>query len=289
MKFSKSWYWLVLYGFLIAGMVSCRDFPTEPAVSNSDSSPTSPEAVSTPDTSSSEPQSSDDGSEEDEDAAAEEVAAEDSGYCDGSELLCLPAMTSEHVAKYNGDVVGGTLSGGQFTPSSTGGIKFPLSVDTSEKLKIEFEIEGNIPNWNKSENNGGKVSLFTMIENSGTYYLSLQRMDREYRGGGLFRVILGDRADMRADGAAWLITHRNLAGHYSMSNWGNEQHQFEVITQGNSVRLYIDSYRSRSTTAPYTMSGRHNVTFVLGNREPSRISLGEGALTKFLRLRISYE
>ncbi|GAK58090.1 hypothetical protein U27_05063 [Candidatus Vecturithrix granuli] len=283
MKFSRSWYWLVFCGFLIAGIVSCRDFPTEPADSTSDEASSASETPSTSDTPSSESQPSE------SETGKEVTSGDDTGYCDGSELLCLPAMTSEYVAKYKGSVVGGTFSDGQFSPSSTGGIKFPLSVDVSKKLKIEFEIEGNIPNWNKSENNGGKVSLFTMAENSGTYYLSLQRMDREYRGGGLFRVILGDRADMRADGAAWLITHRDLAGQYSMNNWGSEQHQFEVITQGNSARLYIDSYRSRSATAPYTMSGRHNVTFVLGNREPSRIFLGEGALTRFLRLRISYE
>ena len=76
-----------------------------------------------------------------------------------------------------------------------------------------------------------------MQEHGGAYYLALQRMDREYRGGGLFRVILGDRADMRADGAAWLITHRDLAGHYSMQDWGSERHQFEVKVEGKHQPL----------------------------------------------------
>lgn len=291
MKLSSSWYWFVFCVFLLAGIVGCEEFPTEPAASISDDPPNSVEAPSTSETpSSGTPSSGTPSSETQPSETEQEVTPGDgSGYCDGSELLCLPAMTSEYVAKYKGSVVGGSFSGGQFSPSSTGGIKFPLSVDSSKKLKIEFEIEGNIPNWNSTEKNGGKVSLFTMAENSGTYYLALQRMDREYRGGGLFRVILGDRADMRADGAAWLITHRDLAGQYSMSNWGSERHQFEVIAQGNSARLYIDSYRSRSISAPYSISGRHNVTFVLGNRESSRMSLGEGALTRFLRLRITYE
>jgi hypothetical protein len=59
-------------------------------------------------------------------------------------------------------------------------------VDSSKKLKIEFEIEGNIPNWNSTEKNGGKVSLFTMAENSGTYYLALQRMAANIAAAGFF-------------------------------------------------------------------------------------------------------
>ncbi len=111
-------------------------------------------------------------------------------------------------------------------------------MDSSKKLKIEFEIEGNIPNWNSTEKNGGKVSLFTMAENSGTYYPRCAGWTANIARR-TFRVILGDRADMRADGAARLITHRDLAGQYSMSNWGSERHQFEVTLPRAIPRGYI--------------------------------------------------
>jgi hypothetical protein len=122
MKLSSSWYWFVFCVFLMAGIVGCEDFPTEPAASISDDPPNSVEAPSTSETpSSGTPSSGTPTSGTQPSETEEEVTPGDgSGYCDGSELLCLPAMTSEYVAKYKGSVVGGSFSGGQFSPSSTG-------------------------------------------------------------------------------------------------------------------------------------------------------------------------
>ena len=125
MTFSKRWYWMILVVFLIMGFMGCRDFPTEPISSTPEDTPTSPDLSPTSDVPSDGSQDGGDGTEEEGDSG------DDTGYCDGSELLCLPEMTSEYVAKYNGDLVGGTLRDGEFTPSSTGGIEFPLSIDTS--------------------------------------------------------------------------------------------------------------------------------------------------------------
>ena len=106
MTFSKRWYWMILFVFFIAGFMGCRDFPTEPLSSTPEDTPTSPDPLPTPDVPSG-------GTEDDGDGTEDEGESEDdSGYCDGSELLCLPEMTSEYVAKYNGDLVGGTLHSG---------------------------------------------------------------------------------------------------------------------------------------------------------------------------------
>jgi hypothetical protein len=270
-------HWTILVACLIIGVASCSETPTEPLSSRSGAS--SDQSTSSLDTGTSSSGS----------GTSDDSSSDTSGYCDGTELLCLSSITEENVAQYQGASLGGTFYNGQFTPSSTGGLEFPLTINVSKNLMIEFEIEGNIPNWDRGEDNGGKVSLLTIQEDGGTYYLSLQRMDGDYRGGGLFRVILGDKSNILTQGAAFLITHENLAGQYSMEDWGDEQHQFQLSIQGNDAQMNIDSYSSNRASAPYSISGQRQVTFVLGNRESSKVSLGEAALTRFQRVRIFYD
>jgi hypothetical protein len=183
--------------------------------------------------------------------------------------------------------LGGTFDNGRFAPSSTGGIEFSFTIDASRQFVVDFELEGNIPHWEKGEHDGGKPSLFTMYETGGHYYLNLQRMYRDYRGGGVFRVILGDRSELR-DNAAFLPTVGGF-GAYSMQHWGDEQHRFQIVVKRNQCQLKIDdNYISNWVRAPYDISGQRQVKFVLGNRESSALGYGQGALTRFRKVRILY-
>ena len=211
----------------------------------------------------------------------------DDTFCRGDELLCISSMTSDAVAQYNGTNRGGAFSNGTFAPTSTGGLTFPLTIDASRSFVVEFELEGDIPNWEKGEHDGGKPSLFTMAETNGTYYLNLQRMYNGYRGSGVFRVILGDRVDLK-DNAAFLPTSAGF-GAYSMRDWGDEVHWMQVSVSGNRCRLRIDNnYVSSEASAPYGISRQRRVTFVLGNREVGALGMRQGALTRFRKLKIAY-
>jgi len=211
-----------------------------------------------------------------------------SEYCNGNELICLPTMTPETVSQAGGRVVGGTFGNGSFRPSQTGGIEFTLPLDTSRPYCIECELEGSIPNWHLGEKNGGKTSLFTVREVQGNYYVSLQRMYAEYRGGGRFRVLLTDRADPVHQGAAWLLTIPDLSGDYTMRHWGNESHHLKMLVHGNRCQLIIDDFHSQWAIAPYDIGGQRQVNIMLGNREPAYLFLEEAALTHFTRFKVSY-
>jgi len=212
-----------------------------------------------------------------------------SEYCHGNELLCLPSITAETVAQSRGRLLGGNyLQAGQFKPTPTGGIAWAFTLDANRQYMIELDIEGNIPNWTLEEPNGGKVSLCTIAQTQGNYYLSVQRMYASYRGGGRFRVILTDRKDPVKEGAAWLITSSDLAGDYSMARWGSEPHHFEVHVIGNRCQLKIDQYTSKWATAPFPIGGQRSVEFILGNRESSRLGLEEAALTRFVHMKCRY-
>lgn len=212
-----------------------------------------------------------------------------SEYCRGNELVCLPAITAAAVAQTGGRLLGGThRDSGQFTPTPNGGIAWTFTLDADRHYVIECDLEGNIPHWALGEQDGGKVSLFTIDQTQGNYYLSVQRMYGSYRGGGRFRVILTDRQEPTQEGAAWLITSADLGGDYSMARWGNEPHHLEVHVSGNRCQLQIDQYASKWASAPFPIHGQRAVEFVLGNRESSRIDLGEAALTRFICLKCAY-
>lgn len=212
-----------------------------------------------------------------------------SDYCGGNELICLPSISSETVTQTNGRLLGGSyLDAGQFKPTPGGGIAWSFTLDATHHYMISCDIEGNIPNWTLEEPNGGKVSLCTIAQRQGNYYLSVQRMYASYRGGGRFRVILTDRKDPVKEGAAWLITSSDLAGDYSMTRWGNEPHHLEVHVIGNRCQLKIDQYTSKWATAPFPIGGQRSVEFILGNRESSRLGLEEAALTRFARVKCAY-
>ena len=196
-------------------------------------------------------------------------------------------MTPEAVSRYHGSVLGGEFRDGQFTPFPNGGLEFLLTIDTSRRFLIEFEIEGNIAHWNRGEHDGGKSSLFTMYEDSRRYYLNLQRMYAHYRGGGIFRMILGDRKNI-LDNAGFLVTAPDISGGYSMKHWGDERHRFQIIVEGNRCQLKIDDFQSRWSRAPYGISGQRRVKFILGNRELRVIGTGQGAITRFQRIKILY-
>ncbi|GAK52276.1 hypothetical protein U14_03527 [Candidatus Moduliflexus flocculans] len=212
-----------------------------------------------------------------------------SEYCHGNELFCLPLITAATVAQTNGRLLGGNyLDPGQFKPTPTGGLAWTFALDAARHYMIACDLEGNIPNWALEESNGGKVSLCTIRQAQGNYYLSVQRMYGSYRGGGRFRVILTDRKEPTKEGAAWLITTSDLAGDYSMTRWGNEPHHLEVHVIGNCCQLKIDQYTSKWATAPFPIGGQRSVEFILGNRESSRLGLEEAALTRFARVKCVY-
>ncbi len=214
---------------------------------------------------------------------------EDSGYCTGNEILCLPEMTEPLVAQYSGTIWGGSFQNGQYLSSPNGGIIVPLTINVERAFTIEFEIEGNIANWRRAEHAGGKVSLLTLEGIGNDYYAALQRMPEEYRGGGIFRLILGDCQDILDRGGAFLMTHASLAGAYSMGNWGTEPHKFKIVFDGNRCQMDIDSYQSNFSSAPYSISGQRQINLVIGNREPEAFSRGEGAITRFRRFKIQYQ
>ena len=212
----------------------------------------------------------------------------DESYCQESDLLCLSTMTQNTVVAFHGVNYGGAFRNGTFTPTETGGLAFPLTLNAGTSFVVEFELEGNIPHWDKGEHDGGKPSLFTIAETNGTYYLNLQRMYYGYRGSGVFRVILGDRTELKGN-AAFLPTVDGF-GAYSMVDWGDEAHVFQVHVTGNQCQLHIDDdYTSSTASAPYRIMGTRQVTLMLGNRELTKQSLGQGALTRFRSLRMYYE
>ena len=216
-------------------------------------------------------------------------APSNSDYCTGNEILCLAEMTAKTVAQSGGSMTGGSFANRQYLSTSNGGIVFPITLDIGRSISIEFELEGNIANWQRSEHSGGKVSLLTLEGSGNYYYMALQRMPEEYRGGGVFRIILGDRKNILDQGGAFLITHAALAGAYSMENWGSEPHEFKVLLDGNRCQLNIDSFSSNFAAAPYSISGQRRINLVIGNREPGALGRGEGAVTRFNKFKVQYQ
>lgn len=210
-----------------------------------------------------------------------------SGACTGSEILCLAQCTEELVRQQGGKDYGGTFQNGRYTPSNRGGIGFEKTIDTSRKFMIELELDGNIANVHRTgENDGGKVSLFDIKEQGGSYYLGLQRMHKEYRGGGLFRFILTNNYGS-TEGAAWLITASGLAGNYSTFDWRDEPHKIQIIIAGNTCHLRIDDrYQSRAVTCSGHISGVKRVEILLGNRLDRMAN--QQAITNFKRFKIVY-
>jgi hypothetical protein len=85
-----------------------------------------------------------------------------------------------------------------------------------------------------------------------------------------------------------LVTHRDISGHYSMKQWGNERHHFQIIVAGQRCQLKIDDYESKWATAPAGIGGQKQVRFILGNRELSRLGMGQGVETRFQRVKLRY-
>ncbi len=183
-------------------------------------------------------------------------------------ILHLPQMTSEIVQQQQGRDHGGTFKNGTYTPSNRGGLEFIREVDFDKQFEIEFEIEGNLANPHLGEMNGGKVSLFTILQQNGPYYLGLQRMRYEYRGGGTLRVMVTHNYGSE-HGAGFIITTPEISGHYTTLKWGNEPHRFKLLVKGNRCRLFVDN----NYTSPWTWStggvrGKGRVSFMIGNRVP---------------------
>ena len=183
-------------------------------------------------------------------------------------ILHLPQMTPEIVQQQQGRNHGGSFKNGTYTPSDGGGLEFVREVDFDKQFEIEFEIEGNIANSHLGEMNGGKVSLFTILQQNGPYYLGLQRMRYEYRGGGTLRVMVTHNYGSE-HGAGFIITAPEISGHYTTLNWGNEPHRFKLLVKGNRCRLFIDdSYTSPWTWSTGGVRGKRRVSFMIGNRIP---------------------
>ncbi|PIE36107.1 hypothetical protein CSA56_01455 [candidate division KSB3 bacterium] len=209
-------------------------------------------------------------------------------YCSGHDELCIPSMAREQIAKARGKVIGGNFQNDRFTPTPNGGIEFTLSLDTSRRYYVAFDLEGNIPNQYLGDLNGGKVFPFTIHDIDGNYCLSFQRMYSTYRGGSRFRVLLSDRPDPVEDGAAWLVTSPDISGDYTMRHWGEERHHIEIHVHGRRCQLRIDDFVSKWAQAPYPIGGQRQVHVVLGNREPRYYGAGQAALTQFVRFKVGY-
>ena len=215
---------------------------------------------------------------------SEETTPTPSDFCSGSEILCIPQFTPEIVQQLGGKSHGGDFDNGRFKPSNRGGIEFEKTIDVGRKFVIDFTIEGSIANVNGGEMDGGKVSLFEMLH--GKYNLSLQRMYRDYRGGGLFRVIITNNYGS-TEGGGYLITASGLAGKYTMDTWGAEPHRFRIIVQGNTCQLLIDDdFKSKSVACAGSASGVKPLKIMIGNRL-DRIA-NQHAITQFKQFKIAY-
>lgn len=207
-----------------------------------------------------------------------------SDFCSGNEILCIPQFTPEIIKQLGGKSHGGDFSDGRFKPSNRGGIEFEKTIDVGRKFMLDFTIEGNIANVNGGEMDGGKVSLFDILH--GTFNLSMQRMYRDYRGGGLFRIIITNNYGS-TEGGGYLITANGLAGKYTIYDWGNEPHRFRVIVQGNTCQLLIDDgFKSKSISCSGSISGAKPLKIMIGNRL-DRIP-NQHAITRFTCFKIEY-
>ena len=93
----------------------------------------------------------------------------------------------------------------------------------------------------------------------------------------------------RSNRTVSLVTHRDISGHYSMKQWGNERHHFQIVVAGQRCQLLIDKdYQSKWATAPDRIAGHKHMRFILGNRELSRLGMGQGVETRFQRVKITY-
>ncbi|GAK58094.1 hypothetical protein U27_05067 [Candidatus Vecturithrix granuli] len=214
----------------------------------------------------------------------QEATPATSDFCQGNEILCIPQFTSEIIKQLGGKSYGGDFSNGRFKPSNKGGIEFEKTIDVGRKFMIDFTIEGNIANVNGGEMDGGKVSLFDILH--GKFNLSMQRMYRDYRGGGLFRVIITNNYGS-TEGGGYLITGSKLAGNYTIYDWGDEPHRFRIIVQGSTCQLLIDdSYKSKTVSCSGSVSGAKPLKIMIGNRL-DRIS-NQHAITWFKCFKIEY-
>lgn len=199
---------------------------------------------------------------------------------DGNTMLLISSFTPEIVQQAGGQNRGGDFSNGAYTPSNRGGIEFVCDFDTNRKIIIEFEIEGNIANPEKREQEGGKVSLFDLKEQSGGYYAGLQRMSSEYRGGGKMRATLTNNFGEK-EGAGFAISWKD-----STLNWGNEAHRMKVILHAHTVEMIIDDKSWGNARAKHAISGKKRVALMIGNRvdRPS----AQHAITRFKWFKVSY-
>lgn len=205
------------------------------------------------------------------------------GYCRGDELVCIDRFSSDLIKQKQGIFHGGSYQNGTFTPSNRGGIEFQFNLDTGRNFVVEMEIEGNIANAHLGEQDGGKVALFDIGEaHNGPYNLQFQRMYASYRGGGRFRVILG----IDSHQSAFLITTPDLAGDYSMKNWGPEPHKLKVEVSGSRCRLIIDQYVSKWISGPIPIGGTRQVILMIGNRLERYDN--QHAITMFKHFRLTY-
>lgn len=199
---------------------------------------------------------------------------------DPNALLSIPQFTPENVQAAGGKNMGGEFLHGMYTPSNGGGIEVTFDMDTSRKVLLDFEIEGNIANIEKLELEGGKVSLFDIRELSGGYYATLQRMSSDYRGGGKMRAVLTDHYG-ETEGAAFLVSWND-----STSNWGDEAHRIQVSLHGRMAEMVFDGRVWGTGSAGHEISGVKRMTLVIGNRVDR--SPNQHAITRFKWFTVKY-
>jgi hypothetical protein len=185
---------------------------------------------------------------------------------DANVIVHIPQFTREIVKQAGGQDDGVKYDKGMFRPENKGGVELVQTIDTSRRILIEFEVEGNIANAGGEELGGGKVSLIDIMEQGGRYYMSLQRMHHKYRGGGRLRLLITNNRGS-SHGAAFIVSAPGMAGDYSTLRWGNEPHRFGIILHSNRAQLSVDNdYRSKEGKARGPISGNKRVSIMIGNR-----------------------
>jgi hypothetical protein len=207
-----------------------------------------------------------------------------SDFCKGGELICIDGFDQAKIESMGIKNWGGSFSNGTYIPANRGGLEFKLNLDISRSYVIEMDIEGNIAFVDKLEDAGGKANLLGAVESGGPFWISFQRREADYRGGGRFRFTLSIRGET---GSAMVITTPELSGEYSTKNWGNEPHKLKVEVTGNRCRLLIDqNYVSKWAQATSPAAGIKSLTLLLGN-STDRFDK-QHAVTQFRRFKISY-
>lgn len=201
------------------------------------------------------------------------------GFCSGTEIFCIESFTTQIVQQLGGTEHGdGIIANGTYSPGTTGGLMFPVTIDTNRGYVVELEIEGNIPI-------DPKAVLFRLESPNISYFLCLERLDRGPFTG-VFRLGMGD---INYHDFGYLLTAAGHSGAYTTIGWGNEPHILKAIARQSWFQLIIDnSYVSGPGTWIRSVPGNVALNLMIGNHVQYHLE-NTPAWTRFKNFKIYYE